>query len=104
MWAYGVVDEKSGYIGWRCDISAEKSVQELKGQMSVSPLARCQLPSLTQSSTYMCCRSESNVCNGRYLYRQLLCKFLLASCNAYRLAILSLPSFASRYRLVKGLT
>jgi hypothetical protein len=63
-----VVDEESGHVGWRNNISTEKSIQELKGQMSISPLSeRQQRYSKPTPSTYMCGRSECNFCNGRYL-------------------------------------
>jgi hypothetical protein len=35
-----VIDEQSSYVGRRNNISAKKSVQELKGEVRVSPLVQ----------------------------------------------------------------
>ncbi len=100
-----MVDKELGYIGWWSNISAEKSVQELEGQVSVPPLARRQL-SCSNSAPVLTCvvgrraiSAIADICVGNYFVI-----ILHASCNAYRLTIPSLPSFASRDRLVEGLT
>ena len=68
MWAQCVINEQSSYVGRRNNISTEKSIQELKGEMRVSPLVQLQQRrAKTASNTYVCRRSQGNFCDCRDL-------------------------------------
>ena len=70
-----MVDKESSHIGWRNNISAEKSIQEPKGQVSVSPLAQCQqrcsksAPKLTCVDGLSAISAIANICVRNYFIK-----------------------------------
>jgi hypothetical protein len=68
-----MVDEESGHIMRRNNVSTEKSIQKLKGQMGISPLAERQrhcsksTPRLTCVVGLSAISAIANICVRDYL-------------------------------------
>jgi hypothetical protein len=71
-----MVDEESGHFGWRNNISAEKSVQALKGKMCVPPLVQRQQCCPMSAPALTCVVGLSAISAiADTLGRQLFCEY-----------------------------